>query len=69
MAGMSGSGGGNDDTFSFGLRELQQAEQASTPAPTPATRVEGPVGENRGFDPYNSGSFDRRKNWTSVRKR
>jgi hypothetical protein len=59
--------------FSYGTRELRQAQRA---APTDdesleitgrSPRIEA---EERGFDPYNSsGSFDRRKNWERIRKR
>jgi len=57
-----------DTSFSYGVRELQQAELAQTlsveNAPPKAAN------ENRGFDPYNtSGSFDRKKNWMRVGKR
>ena len=61
---------GNDpeSKFSFGVRELRQANVAQElrvdAAPLKAAN------ENRGFDPYNtSGSFDRKKNWTRVGKR
>jgi hypothetical protein len=55
--------------FSFGVRELRQANLAqklsvAEHAPQKAAN------QNRGFDPYNtSGSFDRKKNWTRVGKR
>jgi hypothetical protein len=55
--------------FSFGTRELQQAERAGGLA------IENPPRKQKqddggGFDPYNtSGSFDRRKNWSRVGKR
>ena len=61
---------GNDPEakFSFGVRELRQANTAQKlsvdVAPLKAAN------ENRGFDPYNtSGSFDRKKNWMRVGKR
>ena len=61
---------GNDpeSAFSFGVRELRQAnvvqELRVADAPVKA------VNEKRGFDPYNtSGSFDRKKNWLRVGKR
>jgi len=61
---------GNDpeSTFSFGVRELRQAnvsrELRVDAAPLDAAN------EKRGFDPYNtSGSFDRKNNWTRVGKR
>jgi hypothetical protein len=59
----------NDDTsFSYGVRELRQANAAQKLsveiAPPKAAN------EKRGFDPYNtSGSFDRKKNWARVGKR
>ena len=54
--------------FSFGVRELRQANLAQElrvdAAPPRAAN------EKRGFDPYNtSGSFDRKKNWMRVGKR
>jgi hypothetical protein len=61
---------GNDPeaNFSFGVRELRQANTVQKlsvdVAPLKAAN------ENRGFDPYNtSGSFDRKKNWMRVGKR
>jgi hypothetical protein len=61
---------GNDPeaNFSFGVRELRQANTAQKlsvdVAPLKAAN------ENRGFDPYDtSGSFDRKKNWMRVGKR
>ena len=55
-------------TFSFGVRELRQAnavrELSIDDAPAKAAN------EKRGSDPYNtSGSFDRKKNWMRVGKR
>ena len=55
-------------TFSFGVRELREAnvvrELHVEDAPVKAAN------EKRGFDPYNtSGSFDRKKNWMRVGKR
>jgi hypothetical protein len=61
---------GNDpeSTFSFGVREMRQANLAQK-----LSLDEGPpdaANEKRGFDPYNtSGSFDRKKNWMRVGKR
>ena len=57
-----------DSTFSFGVRELRQAnvvrELKVDDAPIKAAN------EKRGFDPYNTtGSFDRKKNWMRVGKR
>jgi hypothetical protein len=64
-----------ESIFSFGVRELRQADGAKKLgvaaqelsveiAPLKAAN------ENRGFDPYNtSGSFDRTKNWTRIGKR
>jgi hypothetical protein len=57
-----------ESKFSFGVRELRQAnvvqELSVDAAPLKAAN------ENRGFDPYNtSGSFDRKKNWMRVGKR
>ena len=57
-----------DSTFSFGVRELRQAqvtrELSLNVAPQKAAN------DKQGCDPYNtSGSFDRKKNWTRVGKR
>jgi hypothetical protein len=66
---------GNDPEadFSFGVRELGQAnakkEPAVTVAPLKAVAPLKLVDEKHGFDPYNSGSFDRERNWTRVGKR
>jgi hypothetical protein len=60
-----------DPKFSFGIRELREAQRARllTPAQTPST-APASSGANEGFDPYNtSGSFDRRKHWERVGKR
>jgi hypothetical protein len=56
--------------FSFGTRELRQAERAGTlvleQSPPPRQKRD----DGGGFDPYNtSGSFDRRKNWSRISKR
>ncbi len=57
-----------DSDFSFGVRELRQANTAEklsvNPAPLKAAN------EKHGVDPYNtSGSFDRKKNWAKVGRR
>ncbi|MEP6549192.1 MAG: hypothetical protein ABJD53_17165 [Gammaproteobacteria bacterium] len=57
-----------DSDYSFGVRELRQANSAEklnvNSAPLKAAN------EKRGFDPYNTtGSFDRKKNWSKVGKR
>ena len=57
-----------ESTFSFGVRELRQAnverELKVDDAPIKAAN------EKRSFDPYNTtGSFDRTKNWTKIGKR
>lgn len=62
------TGSDPESDFSFGVREMQQAnmlpELSVTDAPFKATN------EKRGFDPYNtSGSFDRKKQWARVGKR
>jgi hypothetical protein len=61
---------GESDTgsFSFGVRELRQAQ--ATPAVALRTVARPVARENRGADPYNtSGSFDRKKNWARVGRR
>ena len=62
------TGNETESTFSFGVRELRQAnvvrELRVDDTPVKAAN------EKRGFDPYNtSGSFDRTKNWMRVGKR
>lgn len=57
-----------DTKFSFGTRELREAQKPSVLA------IEEPNKKKKdnggGFDPYNtSGSFDRRKHWARVGKR
>jgi hypothetical protein len=55
--------------FSFGVRELRQAEAAAESL-TLEDPKQRPREQNRGADPYNtSGSFDRKKNWARVGKR
>ncbi|MDP9009662.1 MAG: hypothetical protein M3N91_13310 [Pseudomonadota bacterium] len=61
--------GPDDSSFSFGVRELQQAIAAAEsltidPGPKKVSYKE------QGSDPYNSsGSFDRTKNWIRVGRR
>jgi len=62
-----------DPKFSFGVRELKQAQTANERT-VPSLQLESAprkaANETRGFDPYNtSGSFDRKKHWTRVGKR
>jgi hypothetical protein len=62
------SGNDPESTFSFGVREMRQAnvarELSVDDAPPKAANPK------QGFDPYNtSGSFDRKKNWMRVGKR
>jgi hypothetical protein len=55
--------------FSFGVGELRQTERARELALTESPR-KPKRDDGSGCDPYNtSGSFDRRNNWTRVRKR
>jgi len=68
-----------DSAFSFGVRELQQAQASARPTaprrvPAPqwetALQAEKPGRDDRGSDPYNtSGSFDRSRNWARIGKR
>jgi hypothetical protein len=58
--------------FSYGTRELNQAQRASAVDESLEITGRAPkIGtETPGFDPYNSsGTFDRRKNWERIRKR
>jgi hypothetical protein len=62
----------SDTAFSFGVRELRQADMAAeiTRELRLATAPPKAANENRGFDPYNTtGSFDRKKNWMRIGKR
>jgi hypothetical protein len=66
------TGKNSDTAFSFGVRELRQADLAAeiTRELSLDTALPKAANENRGFDPYNTtGSFDRKKNWTRVGKR
>lgn len=56
--------------FSFGTRELREAQRAQAAAPAIDAEAPNPRDAGGGFDPYNSsGGFDRRKNWARVGKR
>jgi hypothetical protein len=67
------SGDDPEADFSFGVRELGQANVDKEPtvavAPLKAVAPLTLVNEKHGFDPYNSGSFDRENNWARVGKR
>jgi len=57
-----------ESSFSFGVRELRQANQAQ-PLAANVKSLEV-INEDRGVDPYNtSGSFDRKDNWSRVGRR
>ncbi len=81
-----------DESFSFGVRELEAAERAAAtleearrepPSAVDAVRKRVELtlvdtgelrqlcidDESAGFDPYNSGSFDRRNAWSKVGRR
>jgi hypothetical protein len=68
MSGYSEKPGESDTKFTLGVKELRQAQSATTlPAEPESVEV---VHEDRGVDPYNtSGSFDRNKAWSRVGKR
>jgi hypothetical protein len=58
----------DDSSFSFAVRELRQAAAAPSLALDPGPKKVSY--KESGSDPYNSsGSFDRKQNWTRVRKR
>ena len=58
------------EEFSFGTRELREAQREQPAAPAVDTAAPNPRDAGGGFDPYNSsGGFDRRKNWERVGKR
>ena len=61
----------NEDLkFSFGTRELRQAQREKSTVPAIDPDVPNPRDAGGGFDPYNSsGGFDRRKNWARIGKR
>ncbi len=71
----------NDESpeFSFGVRELREAEEKQRPQagvrpPAPHSQARSKpttsARESHGIDPYNtSGSFDRSRNWMRVGKR
>lgn len=57
-----------EPSFSFGTRELREAQRKQPLALAEPVRKAAPAAE--GFDPYNtSGGFDRRKHWERVGKR
>jgi hypothetical protein len=57
----------DDSSFSFAVRELRQATAAPSLALDSPKKVSY---KELGSDPYNSsGSFDRKQNWTRIRKR
>jgi hypothetical protein len=57
-----------DSDFSFGVRELRQANATEKLSVNSAPL--NTANEQRGVDPYNtSGSFDRKKNWAKVGRR
>jgi len=61
-------GQADDSSFSFAVRELRQARAAPTLALDPGPKKVSY--KEQGSDPYNtSGSFDRKKNWTTVGRR
>lgn len=72
MANDNRSARDREPEFSFGTRELQEAERAER-AISLALVEEPPAhkpNKGAGFDPYNtSGSFDRRKHWERIGKR
>jgi hypothetical protein len=62
-----------ESAFSYGVRELEQADaqQANVPqALSMDSEQPKAANEKHGFDPYNtSGSFDRKKHWVRVGRR
>jgi hypothetical protein len=56
----------SESTFSYGLKELREAEQTRNLSSSPPTSAKP---ENAGTDPYNTGRFDRKKNWSRVGRR
>lgn len=57
-----------DSDFSFGVRELRQADARDKLSVNSAPLR--PVNEQRGVDPYNtSANFDRKKNCARIGKR
>jgi hypothetical protein len=58
-----------ENNFSFGVRELRQAQRVEALSLVD-TGISKGRNKHQGSDPYNtSGSFDRTKNWTRVGKR
>jgi hypothetical protein len=67
-----------DGTFSFGVTELRAAEQRRQGREARLARAADELALvdeiklrslDRGFDPYNSGSFDRRDAWQRIARR
>ncbi len=60
----------DSDNFTFGTRELRQAQNAKRDSRVIQPAAPNPRDAGGGFDPYNSsGGFDRRNNWIRVGKR
>jgi hypothetical protein len=58
----------DETSFSFAVRELQQAKALHSMAVAPEPKKIS--AKELGSDPYNtSGSFDRKKHWTRVGRR
>jgi hypothetical protein len=64
---------GREPKFSFGVRELEHAQNSPRGGAQRVSVTRAPsefANDARGFDPYNtSGNFDRKKNWERVGKR
>jgi hypothetical protein len=62
--------GGREDDSEPAAHPPHPAARAPRAAPTsvrPNNKYRGkPKGESKGFDPYNSGSFDKNKAWERV---
>jgi hypothetical protein len=61
-----------DTKFHLGVSELAES-QSRREQPAGGLKLDDaqpkPAKEAHGFDPYNSGSFDRKKHWERVGKR
>jgi len=63
-----------DAASRFDARAIAEGQTERLPPAAKSLNVESappkPGSETHGFDPYNTtGGFDRKKNWTQVRKR
>jgi len=57
----------DDEPARFPMMQVSPPDPASKPAPVANSLP--PNGKKKGFDPYNSGTFERRNAWERVNRR